>query len=153
MWTPAGSGSKLLTGASPAVPEAAAVEHAPAREPGPHFNEIGTLPPSVTPPAESPAHPVQRQTHIHIRPRQPEWLGGRLTAEERPGSLHRHAPVSQASITIQRLPITVGKKKIDTPHTIQPWKTVPELSLPPTTGAGPEKDDSPRVQVSLIAVR
>jgi len=35
--------------------------------------------------------------------------------------------------------------------TIQPWKRVAELSLPPATGA-PE-DDSPRAQVSVIAVR
>jgi 2-iminobutanoate/2-iminopropanoate deaminase len=37
--------------------------------------------------------------------------------------------------------------------TIQASKAVPELSLPPTTGAAPEKDNSPRVLVSIVAVR
>lgn len=37
--------------------------------------------------------------------------------------------------------------------TVQPWKSVPELSLPPTTGAAPVKDDSPRTLVSIVAVR
>lgn len=37
--------------------------------------------------------------------------------------------------------------------TVQPWKRVGELSLRPTTGVSPKKDDSPRVQISIIAVR
>jgi len=37
--------------------------------------------------------------------------------------------------------------------TVQPWKRVSELSLPPTTGAAATPDDSPRVQMSIIAVR
>jgi hypothetical protein len=35
--------------------------------------------------------------------------------------------------------------------TIQPWKRVAELSLPPATGVPP--DDTPRAQVSVIAVQ
>lgn len=37
--------------------------------------------------------------------------------------------------------------------TVQPWKKVTELSLPPTTGVATPQDDSPRAQVSLIAVQ
>lgn len=37
--------------------------------------------------------------------------------------------------------------------TVQPWKMVADLALPPTTGVGPQKDDSPRVQISLVGVR
>ena len=37
--------------------------------------------------------------------------------------------------------------------TVQPWKQVAELSLPPTTGARQVPDDSPRAQISIIAVR
>jgi reactive intermediate/imine deaminase len=44
-------------------------------------------------------------------------------------------------------------KDAPTRTTVQPWKAVPELSLPPTTGAAPEKDDSPRALVSIVAVR
>jgi hypothetical protein len=35
--------------------------------------------------------------------------------------------------------------------TVQPWKRVVELSLPPATGA--PQDNSPRAQVSVIAIR
>ncbi|MBC8165714.1 MAG: hypothetical protein H7Y20_07570 [Bryobacteraceae bacterium] len=37
--------------------------------------------------------------------------------------------------------------------TVQPWKRVAELSLPPTTGVAPSRDSSPRAQVSIVAVR
>jgi 2-iminobutanoate/2-iminopropanoate deaminase len=41
-------------------------------------------------------------------------------------------------------------KVAPTRTTVQPWKFVAELSLPPATGAPP--DDTPRAQVSVIAV-
>jgi enamine deaminase RidA (YjgF/YER057c/UK114 family) len=41
-------------------------------------------------------------------------------------------------------------KVAPTRTTVQPWKLSAELSLPPATGAAP--DDTPRAQVSVIAV-
>jgi enamine deaminase RidA (YjgF/YER057c/UK114 family) len=37
--------------------------------------------------------------------------------------------------------------------TVQPYKKVAELSLAPTTGAEAKPDDSPRAQISVVAVR
>jgi reactive intermediate/imine deaminase len=37
--------------------------------------------------------------------------------------------------------------------TVQPWKKIAELSLPPTTGVSSQDDASPRAQVSVIAIR
>ncbi len=44
-------------------------------------------------------------------------------------------------------------KVAPTRTTVQPWKAVAELSLPPSTGAAAENDDSPRALVSIVAVR
>jgi enamine deaminase RidA (YjgF/YER057c/UK114 family) len=45
-----------------------------------------------------------------------------------------------------------GKVK-PTRTTVQPWKKVQELSLPPATGVTAKPDDSPRVQLTITATR
>lgn len=84
-----------------------------------------------------------------------------LKADLQAGGLNLSRSVS-ANVYIDELDQFTSMNKVystyfgDVPPTrttVQPWKGVPELSLPPTTGVATAQDDSPRAQVSIIAVR